>query len=73
MKRTSLKKWAALSKRDHAAVQSFLMNRGLRLKVISAMQKKGIGVDVDKDDLDTWIDLILKYLPTFLAIILALI
>ena len=73
MRRTSLKKWAALSKRDHAAVEAFLSNRRLRLKVIAGMQKKGIGIDIDKDDLDAWIDLILKYLPTFLAIILALI
>lgn len=73
MKRTSLKKWSALSKRDNAAVQAFLSNRRLRLKVIAAMQKKGIGVDVDKEDIESWIDLILKYLPTFLAIILALI
>lgn len=73
MKRTSLKKWTALSKRDHSAVEAFLSNRRLRLKVVAAMQKKGIGLDVDKDDLDTWLDLILKYLPTFLAIILALI
>ena len=34
------------------------------------MQAKGIGVGVDPDNITKWIELILKYLPTFIPIIL---
>jgi hypothetical protein len=59
-----------LRTKDRAQVTRFMSDRKLRLKVVKEMQKKGIGVGVDPDNISKWIELILKYLPTFIQIIL---
>jgi hypothetical protein len=59
-----------LRTKDRAQVTRFMSDRKLRLKVVKEMQKKGIGVGVDPDNVAKWIELILKFLPAFIQIIL---
>ncbi len=68
-----LKKLVNLRPRDRGLVGRFMEDRRLRLKVVEAMQARGIGVGIDPDNIAKWLELIIKYMPIFLEIILKLI
>lgn len=70
MKLPLLNKLRTLTPKNRGFVSRFLSDRKLRLKVAKEFQARGIGLEIDPDDVEKWIAIILKYLPLFIQIVL---